>query len=100
MNEIITPKARRYILKQLIFYQHYTDNSTCNCIKPQKYLFDSSSPSYVLPYKERISLYIVTAIGGRVHFGNRYLGKETVANYLGRFEGQPGGSGTPIRNKF
>lgn len=100
MNQYPTPKARKYTVKRLIFYQHYTDNPTCKCIQPQKYLFSSSSPSQVLPYKERISLYITTAIGGRVHFGNRYLGRETIANYLGRYEGQPGGSGTPIRNKF
>ena len=48
----------------------------------------------------RISQTIISNRGGRIQFGNYYLGQPVVANYLGRYEGQPGGSGAPLRNKF
>ncbi len=38
--------------------------------------------------------------GSSLQFGNYYLGENKSANYLGRYEGQPGGSGLPIKNKF
>jgi hypothetical protein len=43
---------------------------------------------------------IVGRYGGVTQFGNFYLGKPLALNYLGRTEGQPGGSGTPPRNSF
>ena len=38
--------------------------------------------------------------GGTTQFGNFYLGQTLSLNYLGRSPGQPGGSGSPPRNKF
>ena len=38
--------------------------------------------------------------GGITQFGDFYLGQPLKINYLGRTEGQPGGSGCPPRNKF
>jgi hypothetical protein len=70
------------------------------CDEPQKYLYGSQSSDNVLPYSERISQIITTSLGGRIHYGNFYLGQPLITNYLGRFEGQPGGGGVPIRNKF
>lgn len=37
-------------------------------------------------------------LGGRVQYGNFYLGKPLNINYLGRMEGMPGGSGKPPTN--
>ena len=85
---------------QLVNYNPYLDGARCNCIQPQKYLFASQSSDNVLPYNERISQIITTSLGGRIHYGNFYLGQPLVTNYLGRFEGQPGGGGAPIRNRF
>lgn len=34
------------------------------------------------------------------HFGNDYTKRGLLVTYLGTTEGQPGGSGTPLRNKF
>ena len=39
-------------------------------------------------------------VGGTTQFGNFYLGQPLSLNYLGRTEGQPGGSGIPPRNRF
>jgi hypothetical protein len=38
--------------------------------------------------------------GGTTHFGNFYLGQSLTLNFLGRSPGQPGGGGSPPRNKF
>jgi len=38
--------------------------------------------------------------GGNTQFGNFYLGQPLSLNYLGRMEGQIGGSGQPPRNSF
>ena len=43
---------------------------------------------------------IIGRYGGITQFGNFYLGKPLSINYLGRTEGQPGGSGSPPRNSF
>jgi hypothetical protein len=38
--------------------------------------------------------------GGITQFGNFYLGQQATLNYLGRMEGQPGGSGAPPINNY
>jgi hypothetical protein len=38
--------------------------------------------------------------GGVTQFGNFYLKQPLSLNYLGRMEGQPGGGGSPPKNKF
>ena len=38
--------------------------------------------------------------GGTTQFGNFYLGQPLSLNFLGRSQGQPGGSGSPPRNIF
>ena len=43
---------------------------------------------------------IIGRNSGTTQFGNFYLGQPLSLNYLGRMEGQPGGSGLPPRNKF
>ena len=42
----------------------------------------------------------VSRWGGITQFGNFYLGKPLYLNYLGRMEGQIGGSGAPPTNNF
>ena len=48
----------------------------------------------------RISQIINTSLGGKINFGNCYLGQQTAIDALGSIEGQPGGSFSPIRNTF
>jgi len=97
-------KKKQPVLRnpQIIYYNPYVNGAFCKCEQPQKYLFASQTSDVVLPYNERITQIITSSlgIGGRIQFGNFYLNKPLITNYLGRFEGQPGGSGTPIRNKF
>ena len=72
----------------------------CNKNKWDKFKFTSSGNNPNISYKQQISIQINTTVGGNVHYGNYYLGKPVQVNYLGRTEGQPGGSGAPLRNKF
>lgn len=64
-----------------------------------------------LSYKMRLSqilkldgnsqkIQIIGRIGGKIQFGNFYLGQPLNVNYLGRTEGMPGGSGMPPTNRF
>lgn len=38
--------------------------------------------------------------GKGTQFGNDYTNRRSLVTYLGKTEGQPGGSGAPLRNKF
>ena len=46
----------------------------------------------------RIAQAITRSLGGRLTYGNSY--KPVTLNYLGGWEGQPGGLPTPLRNRF
>jgi hypothetical protein len=88
--------GRKAVLNQLI----QTKGKLCQCIQEKKYTAAFNSPAQIISNKQRISRRIVTSLGGKIHFGNYYLGKPNIFNYLGRQEGQSGGGGIPIRNKF
>jgi hypothetical protein len=53
-----------------------------------------------IPYNLIVSQKIQTKLGGSINYGNFYLGNPLSINYLGRTEGQPGGSGAPPKNKY
>jgi hypothetical protein len=96
-------------------YKHFTPGGNLRCGKLITYagLLNLKSCTYVnseiikksflrqnTSNSQRISQVINSSIGGSTQFGNYYLGEPVVFNYLGRVEGQPGGSGAPIRNRF
>lgn len=104
-------------------YNHFTPGSKARCSKMINYVtqMNAISPDNIktcdygsneikkpssqqvssnISNKQRKSQIIISNIGGRTQFGDYYLGQPVVANYLGRYEGQPGGSGAPLRNKF
>jgi hypothetical protein len=91
---------------------------TCYCI-PDKY--DKNTPgselaSARISYNARMSQIIRSSKGGKINYGNFYLGEPLNVNYLGRVEGMPnyplnvnyltrservvGGSGRPPKNIF
>lgn len=77
-NEIICSCYRNEINSNYVDTQTYPNIST-NMITSQK---------------------IKIGKGSSLQFGNYYLGEKPNINYLGKFEGQPGGSGLPLKNKF
>ena len=50
--------------------------------------------------KSKISQTLKYVKGGKLNYGNFYLGQPLNINYLGRTEGMSGGSGRPPRNTF
>ena len=72
----------------------------CPGNKYNKEMVMSNGSSVAHPYGTRISQILNRRPGGSTQFGSDYLGKPTIVNYLGRVEGQPGGSGMPPLNRF
>jgi len=102
MNFLINKYPPKKIFKQLIDYAPFLDYDKCDC-KPEILKKQSCQPySSYNSRNLRIASTINTYSGGRIQFGNTYLGtfRGFEYNYLGRSEGMPGGSGAPIKNKF
>ena len=89
--------------RRLINYAAHLNFKDCSC-RPDISKKLSANPNSSYDSRNlRISQTInSTRGGGRIQFGNAYLGVSIGAglNYLGRFEGMPGGSGVPIKNKY
>ena len=68
--------------------------------KDKANLNDSQTNFSNTSYKLRLSQILKTNLGGSVQFGNYYLSQYPNINYLGRSEGQPGGGGSPPKNKY
>jgi hypothetical protein len=96
-----TPGKKAIGTRKLINYNAKTQQDVvCNCFVEEYKKFSSQSAYSNTSRAQRISQVINSTIGGSVQFGNYYLGQPVVVNYLGRTEGQPGGSGAPPRNRF
>ena len=82
-----------HIISQNQFY--------CGCVRRQQRRFISGQNLISnISTNMRISQIINTSLGGNINFGNCYLGQQPHLDALGSIEGQPGGSFSPIRNKF
>ena len=76
----------------------YARGVWCGCITNQSKQFTSQASAGNLSRAMRASQTIRSAIGGSVQYGNS--SGPLVINYLGKVEGQLGGSGAPPRNRF
>jgi len=97
-----TSRIIKYISEYNATYGKDGDIKTCYCI-PDKYDKNtpgSDSSSAKVSYATKISQVIQSTRGGKVQYGNFYLGEPLNVNYLGRMEGMPGGSGMPPKNRF
>ena len=70
----------------------------CTCIKPTYNKGKQGWNDQTQTENVRISKAITGTLGGRITYGN--LNKPATVNYLGGWEGQPGGTRGPLRNKF
>lgn len=77
-------------------------NQNCLCVpsKYNKFVLGSDSPSTRVSNNIRVSQIINYSKGGKIQYGNFYLGQPLNINYLGRMEGMPGGGGSPPKNIF
>lgn len=75
---------------------------TCYCVteKYDKSTLGSTNSSVRQSYATRISQAVQATKGGKIQFGNFYLGKPLELDYLGQMEGIPGGRLGPPLNRF
>jgi len=88
----ITPGSLNNIITPTKFY--------CKCVKKQRYTFGGQKLFPNISANLINSHIIKTSLGGKIHFGNCYLGQQPLIDALGSIEGQSGGSFSPVRNKF
>jgi len=75
-----------------------TEGSLCNCIQQRANLVKQGWNDPSQTENRRISSILTGSLGGRTTFGN--FNRPATINYLGGWDGQPGGSFKPLRNKF
>jgi len=98
------PKLNRSVAARVNNLNKAIDESArgvwCGCSINQSNVFTSQTVSGNTSRAIRRSqgLRAAVGVGGRIQFGN-YTGLQIV-NYLGKVEGQAGGSGVGPRNKF
>lgn len=99
----------RTIINRALLVQYYrtinnitddniTEGLLCSCIPPQTKSFKNGLNNPSQTENTRISQSITGTLGGKITFGN--FNKPANINYLGGWEGQPGGLPRPLRNKF
>jgi hypothetical protein len=75
-----------------------TEGTLCQCVparaNPIKQGYNNPSQTE----NTRITQILTGTLGGKTTYGN--LNRPVITNYLGGWEGQPGGSFKPLRNKF
>jgi hypothetical protein len=75
-----------------------TEGTLCGCIQQRANNIKQGWNDPSQTENNRISQAITGTLGGRTTYGNFY--KPVTINYLGGWEGQPGGSPRPLRNRF
>jgi hypothetical protein len=115
-NNRFTPgnksKLRQFINKEIIRQNYRTSNSSqsfdndsditkgdlCGCIEQKSNLIKQGWNDYSQTENQRVARILTGTLGGKITYGN--FNRPVNINYLGSWEGQPGGSFRPLRNKF
>lgn len=87
------------------YYRRFNNNSdgisgdiVCACIQQRANSTKQGLNDPSQTENNRLTSILTGTLGGRTTFGNS--NRPVIINYLGGWEGQPGGSFTPPRNKF
>jgi hypothetical protein len=75
-----------------------SEGTLCGCIQQKANNVKQGWNDPSQTQNVRISQILTGTLGGRTTFGN--FNKPVTVNYLGSWEGQPGGSLKPLRNNF
>jgi hypothetical protein len=75
-----------------------TRGALCSCITQRATSIKQGWNDPSQTENKRISQILTGTLGGKITYGNFY--KPVTINYLGGWEGQPGGLPRPLRNKF
>ena len=89
---------KEYIKQYYQLFNNINDDLLCTCVQNR---FNQIKQGWNDPSQTenvRIAQTISSSLGGRITFGNFY--NPVALNYLGGWEGQPGGTHKPPRNKF
>jgi hypothetical protein len=102
-NNRFTPGNKgnlRIILNKVLLNQNYnsTKDILCGCIQQRVNNIKQGWNDPSQPENIRIAQTITSSLGGRIVFGN--FNNPVALNHLGDWEGQPGGTRRPLRNKF
>lgn len=75
-----------------------TEGTLCGCIQQRANLTKQGWNDPTQTENTRVSRILTGTLGGKTTFGN--FNRPATVNYLGSWEGQPGGSFRPPRNNF
>ena len=75
-----------------------TQGILCGCIQQRANEIKQGWNNPSQTQNSRVSQILTGPLGGKTTYGNFY--KPVTINYLGGWEGQPGGTPIPLRNKF
>jgi hypothetical protein len=75
-----------------------TEGTLCGCIQQRANNVKQGWNDPSQTENNRIAQILTGTLGGRTSFGN--FNNPVAINYLGGWEGQPGGAFRPLRNKF
>jgi hypothetical protein len=75
-----------------------TEGTLCQCTPFQANALKQGYNDPSQTQNRRFASILTGTLGGRTTYGN--LNRPVTVNYLGSWEGQPGGSFRPLRNKF
>ena len=81
-------------IRKLALYNNSKEYD-CICFKHKVIKTNNNSD---ITNNQRVANLLTNNYSGRIQYGN--FGSPLVINYLGKLEGQSGGSGRPIRNSF
>lgn len=97
MNQRFIPGARSRFNK-VYTYTVFKEFDTCACFQSKADQIKTGWNDASQTENLRIAQIISNNLGGKITFGN--YGISGNINYLGRTEGQPGGSLQALRNRF
>jgi hypothetical protein len=104
-NNRFTPGNKgnlRLLINKILINQHYqydiNKELLCGCIQQQSNLTKQGWNDPSQTENMRISQILTGTLGGRTTFGN--FNNLVKLTYLGGWEGQPGGSPQPLKNRF
>ena len=98
MNQVYIQQYYRTLNTSQNFQNINADTTLCECIQQRANQLKQGWNDPSQTENKRISQILTGTLGGKITFGNFY--KPVTINYLGGWEGQPGGLPRPLRNRF
>jgi hypothetical protein len=98
MNKEIIRQYYRTFNSNQVYVNDISDEHLCGCIQQKTNLTKQGWNDSSQTENNRVATILTGTLGGKTTFGN--FNRPVTINYLGSWEGGPGGSFRPLRNKF